>query len=356
METKIKNLYIHIPICKSFCSYCDFPKVLPEAFESGRYFENVIGQIKDKKENLKLETIYIGGGTPSLLTETEISNLFSGLAEHILLKRLKEVTFEMNPEDVSIEKIALLQKVGVTRISLGVQTFSDNILKRVNRKHTAEHIFNAIKIIGKSKIMNYSIDMIYNLPSQTEDEILYDLKMIEKYKPNHISWYSLITKESTELENHEIDCDIEAKYMEKIQFELERVGYNKYEISNYAISEEYESIHNKGYWESNNWLGVGYGASSFLENKIVKNHNILYENKYTIEKLSEEDVYYQVVIMGLRQSRGLDLTNPLHFKAFTYYKKVFDIEILNGNIILDAERVYVDPKMLMLLDNILLKF
>ena len=196
----IKGLYIHIPFCKNICLYCDFSKMVASKKMQTEYINSLVKELKHYKQEYKcLETIYIGGGTPSFIGNELLSLLLDNIRKYINLAQIKEFTIEANPNDINKIFVDTLLKYNVDRVSLGVQTTNNDLLSLLKRTHDKEDIVNAIKLLQSSGINNINLDFIYQIPKQTVTDVVSDLRFIKNYNINHISYYSLIIEERTEL-------------------------------------------------------------------------------------------------------------------------------------------------------------
>lgn len=331
---QVNHLYIHIPFCNHICWYCDFKRSLSDDKTKSQYVDLLIKELNDKYKNYKFKTIYIGGGTPNCLNGN-LYRLLNELSNH--LQDDYEFTIECNPEFITDKQVKAFVDYKVNRISLGVQSTNDNILKQIGRKHTIKDVENAINII-KNNIINFSIDLIYGFNEQTIEDIERDFEFIKKYKIPHISFYSLEIKDNSiygrmNYRINETDIEDKLKFIEAKFLEL---GYIRYEVSNWCRDLSFTSKHNLAYWNSADWIGMGYGAFGF--------QNLDYYNvsgsslNWTVEhhRLTEEELYQQVFIMGLRTIYGLDLNNKLHNNAYQYYKNKLnkkEILIKNNHIV-----------------------
>lgn len=314
----MKSLYIHIPFCNRICTYCDFTKVLINNQPVDDYIEALIKEMKTL-EHQDFETVYVGGGTPTALSERQLEHLLSFISENFTVSG--EYTFEANPDEVTTAKLDLLKQYGVNRVSLGVQSFNDEILKVLNRSHDFDDIFRSIDHLEKIGLTNYSMDLMYNLPGETFDDIDTSLKYVEELRPKHISWYSLIIEPHTvfynEIRKGRMKIDDDNKEAEKyiqVMDGLQKLGYPQYEISNFAVK-DYESGHNKTYWHNDNYYGVGAGAHGYINNERYYNvkpvpHYIKAVNEYdsavkeTI-RLSETEMIEEEMFLGLRMTEGV---------------------------------------------------
>lgn len=325
----MKGIYVHIPFCESICHYCDFIKRVPKNKEMiDRYLDSLIKEIESYEHHFKsIETIYIGGGTPSMLSFDQLKRLFEALSKINPL----EYTVEVNPESYTFEKGMLFKAYGINRISLGVQTFNDELLHYLNRKHTEKDIFNVVNHLKSLGIPRISVDLIYAIPGQTMDLLAYDLKQIEKLDITHVSCYSLILEEKTYFYHqylkgnfHEMDQDMEATMYQYVMDELKNQGFEHYEISNYAKNKHY-SEHNLLYWTLGEYIGVGLGAHGFVDGYRTYNHRHL--NEYEISPLDHKDyqsnelLLQDELIFGLRKMEGISIE---------YVKKTYSINLFDS--------------------------
>ena len=307
------SVYIHIPFCRSICTYCDFCKMLYNEKFVDKYLDSLEKEIKERYLLDKVKTIYIGGGTPSSLTIKELDKLLS-IISSISLDNDYEYTIECNIEDINIDKINLFKSYGINRISIGVESFDKTIQNILGRKHDEDTIFENI-YLAKKYFNNINIDLIYGVTKNIEI-VKKDLQKFLELDIPHISCYSLILEENTKLyiDNHKyIDEDTDRKMYDYIKNTLTKNGYNHYEISNYA-KEGYESIHNKNYWLNGNYYGFGLGAVSYLSNNRIsntKNLNKYLSGKY-IDDINYEDITIQKendLILGLRLTKGIEVNS-----------------------------------------------
>lgn len=316
---KIKHLYIHIPFCKTICWYCDFKRSVCNQQVQKEYIQKIVDEIQSKYRNCFFETIYIGGGTPNCL-DLLIEPLLIELSTHV--SNDCEYTIECNPEFLDDKQIKLFKKYKVNRISLGVQSTNDEILKQIGRKHKTQDVINAIDLLRKNQLNNFSIDLIYGFNEQTIEDLKNDFNFIKKYKIPHVSFYCLEVKNNSAFGkmNYKMD-ELKAESMLKYIIDnFNSLKYRRYEVSNWAISKQNESKHNLAYWNTNDWIGLGYGAFG-LENMNYY-ENVGSHLKWTRKnhKLSEREYYQQIWIMGLRTIYGLNLKNPIHKNAYIFFK------------------------------------
>lgn len=315
-----KSLYIHIPFCKKFCAYCDFVKCIYNKQTTDKY----IGLVSKKLNKNKYETIYLGGGTPNCLSNEQLEKLLKPVSK--CLAKNYEFTIECNPEFITEEQAQIFKKYKINRVSLGVQTLDFNLLKTMNRVNHKFMVEQAISILQNNGITNISCDLIYGFKNQTNESIKNDIDFLIANKVKHLSCYSLEIKENTiwgKMKYQTNDLEIE-NHLKFIIDYLEHLSFKRYEVSNWSISKKYESKHNVAIWKTNDWAAIGYGAHG-MENKTLYHYEGSNLNwKLVKEKLSIYDYFFQVMMMGLRLKEGLDLSNPIHNKAYLFFKKCID--------------------------------
>lgn len=356
------SVYIHIPFCKSICSYCDFCKQFYNSELVNKYLNALEKEIKEKYDNSIIKTIYIGGGSPSALNEEELTKLFNIIKIFKLDKDI-EFTFEMNVNDIDEDKLKLLKENNVNRLSIGIETINEKFYKFLNRYNDKKIIDNNIKLVQKN-FDNYNLDLMYAFPKETVQDVLNDLSYIVKLKPKHISIYSLIIEEHTKIFIDKIEPiseDIESNmYYEIIKY-LKDNNYNHYEISNFA-KDGYESVHNLVYWNNNEYFGFGLGASGYL-NKVrysnTRSLNNYIDGKYILdsEKISKSIDMENEMMLGLRKIKGINkkgFYNKFGFKI----EDVFDIiNLINDKLLIDdGEYIYISEDKLYVSNSILVNF
>ena len=319
MQTKPTSAYVHIPFCTQICYYCDFSKVFIKNQPVDSYLEHLIEEY-DSYDIKKLRTLYIGGGTPTALSAPQLAFLLEKLTDKLDLSYLEELTIEANPGDLDEEKIAVLKDSPVNRVSLGVQTFNDRMLKQIGRSHSEKDIYENIVNLKKAGFDNISIDLIYALPKQTMEDVKINVAKAIALDIPHMSLYSLI------LENHTVFMnrmrrgklplpkeDLEAEMFEYIIAELEKAGFEHYEISNFS-KPGFESRHNLMYWDNAEYYGIGAGASGYVNGVRYKNHGPIrhylqaveagnarvQEEVLTLKEQMEEEMF-----LGLRKKSGV---------------------------------------------------
>jgi len=308
------SAYIHIPFCSHICYYCDFAKALLDGQPVDEYL-NALRAEYESYQIKKLRTLYIGGGTPTVLTVAQMKRLLTGLSAS------EEFTVEANPGDLSPEMIHCLADSAVNRISLGVQTFDDDLLRRIGRSHTEADVYQSIQKLRDAGFQNLSIDLIYGLPGQKLDDVKRDVRKFLELDLPHIALYSLILEDHTVFMNRQRrgtlklpSDDRNAEMYEWIMAELTDQSYRHYEISNFA-KPGYESKHNLVYWDNAEYYGIGAGASGYLDGIRYKNHGPIHHyleavnKRVSEEKLSRKSMMEEEMFLGLRKAEGVSIPN-----------------------------------------------
>ncbi|MGV3024358.1 radical SAM family heme chaperone HemW [Clostridium thermobutyricum] len=314
-------LYVHIPFCKQKCFYCDFPSFANIEYLREDYLNALKIEIESRCKDIEFSSLFIGGGTPSYLTEEELRKLFN-ILRNVKFVHGAEKTIECNPGTINKEKLEIMKEGGINRISFGLQTTNNNLLKEIGRIHTLETFEENFKLARDIGFKNINIDLMFGLPNQKLDELKETLNYIIKLNPEHISFYSLIIEEGTAFYNmYEKDIlnlpsEEEERAMYSIGKEiLELNGYKQYEFSNYAKSNK-ECFHNIGYWKLKDYVGVGSSSSSFINNKRIKNISNVKKyidniniNKKAFEEIlenSKKENMEEYIFLGLRMLEGID--------------------------------------------------
>jgi len=347
------GIYIHIPFCKQRCTYCDFytevaPQFIPVLIDS------IIRELNIRKDylgNSQVSTIYFGGGTPSILSNEQFLLIFDAIYKLFTVAENAEITFEANPDDLTPEFLASLHELPFNRISIGIQSFDDKDLKRINRRHTSEQAEEAVKNAQKAGFGNISIDLIYGLPFQTMEAWGDQLDMALSLQIQHISAYGLTYEEGTVLwkqrENGKIEVVDDLVMNEMYLLLLDKIkikGFEAYEISNFALP-DYQSRHNSAYWKQEPYLGIGPSAHSYdvvsrqwniasITDyiKAINSNSVFYER----EELSLNDRYNDFVMVSLRTSEGLDV--KIMEKDFGHELAEYCLQ--NIKTFIDSEQVY----------------
>lgn len=308
-----KSVYIHIPFCRNICSYCDFCKLLYKKDWADLYLNKLNEEILDRYLDDEIKTIYIGGGTPSCLSLSQIKKLLE-ICHNFHLSSQIEFTFECNLDDITEEILYLLKLNGVNRLSIGIQSFNEDNLYFLNRKHTLEEAEEKMALIRKLGFNNVNIDLMYALPTEDLSVLKKDLTMFLKLEPDHISTYSLMIEPHTMLYQKRIKPiseDMDALMYKTIIKTLEKKDYHHYEVSNFA-KEGYESKHNLTYWNNEEYYGFGLGASGYIDDirytntKSLKNYlDGFYHGEQEI--LSLKDAMDNELMLGFRKCEGISL-------------------------------------------------
>ncbi len=331
------GIYIHIPFCRSRCSYCDFAT---DVFKNNETVERYVSALcfeiqspKLKIKNPKVDTIYFGGGTPSLLTAKQLEKILSAVYKKFSVSDNAEITMEMNPATVSLETLRDYKNLGINRASFGAQTFDDAELKRLGRKHTAADVCETIELLRAADFANVSFDLIAGLPRQTLTDWKKNLDEALKLKPEHLSLYLLEIHEGTPLAEQvrsrrqpSPDEDLAGEMYELMVETVGEKGYAQYEISNFSLS-GFESKHNSKYWMCEPVFAFGVSAHSFdgkrnrwaNERDTFNYVRLIENNESPIVEKSEVNLRSEFVFLGLRLTKGIDLRE---------YKKRFGTDLI----------------------------
>ena len=319
------GIYIHIPFCKRRCIYCDFFSTTQSEKKSA-YVRALCRELEMRRDYVggeEIETIYLGGGTPSQLTEEELKAIFSSIYHIYKVKEDAEITLEANPDDLTPEYVAVLRQLPINRISMGIQTFQEETLKLLHRRHTAVQAIEAFRRCREAGFRNISIDLMYGLPGETLETWMQDLRQAIDLRPEHISAYHLIYEEDTALwrlrEQHcveEADEELSVSLFTTLIDRLTEAGYQHYEISNFSLS-DLHSRHNSSYWTGKKYLGCGPSAHSF--NGVSRQWNVASlegyikgveegELDYEVEELDLYTRYNDYVLTSIRTCWGMSLS------------------------------------------------
>lgn len=350
----MKSAYIHIPFCSSICSYCDFCKFFYNEDIANKYIDSLISEIKNNYKNEVLDTIYIGGGTPSSLTINQLDKLLSFISINIKTSKELEYTIECNVMDITKDKLELFKKYNINRLSIGIESFNEDVLSFLERNYTKKDIIERVNL-AKEYFANINIDLIYAVPNETIDILKEDINSFIKLNIPHISCYSLIIEDHTKLgikDTEYIDQDLDYDMYKLIESTLEENGYSHYEVSNYS-KDGYESKHNLCYWMNHKYYGFGLNASGYIDNyryTNTKNINKYLSGNYVSEKeiVTKEIDASNYAILGLRTKYGV---NRLEFKEKIgiSFEEYFDTSDLNSNkdsFYLDKDKWYIENSIL----------
>ncbi|MBL6785775.1 MAG: radical SAM family heme chaperone HemW [Rickettsiales bacterium] len=373
------GLYIHYPYCLSKCPYCDFNSHVAKAIDSNELVHSYVNELSYYKnlvgDDITINTIFFGGGTPSLMDNNLISKLLDHIRSNYHLSDNIEITLEANPSTIENNKIAFFHEIGINRISLGVQSFDEEVLKFLGRKHDVKTAVNALENIQKY-FNNFSLDLIYGIHNQNLDDWKNNLKTAFSYNSNHISLYQLTIEKGTEFfrrynknQLKVMNEDLQADLYDFTFYEAEKNGYNRYEISNFA-KKGFESKHNLNYWQSGDYIGIGAGAHSRLT---IKNKRYGFINYHKPEKwsksaminnsiqskelLSLETQIDEYIMMGLRLRKGININDfNTRFKVNFFENiniKNYRILINDDFLKFENNHVRITQKNLKLINNIL---
>ncbi|MFK4900068.1 radical SAM family heme chaperone HemW [Lactococcus petauri] len=317
-KNETKAAYVHIPFCSHICYYCDFAKVLMTGQPVEAYIDELLKEY-DSYDISSLKTLYIGGGTPSVLPADQLEKLLTHLTKTLDLEELEEFTVEANPSDLTDEVLAVLANSPVNRISLGVQSFDDKLLKKIGRTHTEAQVYSSIERLRAAGFENITIDLIYGLPNQTMEMVERDVQKFLELDLPHVALYSLILEDHTVFMNRQRrgrlrlpSDDRNADMYEYIIEMLTSKGYSHYEVSNFGKI-GYESKHNMTYWDNAEYYGIGAGASGYLDGIRYKNHGPVHhylreENKRVNEEiLTRKQRIEEEMFLGLRKKNGVSI-------------------------------------------------
>lgn len=373
MQAKPSSAYVHIPFCTQICYYCDFSKVFIKNQPVDAYLEHLIQETRSYEIG-KLRTLYIGGGTPTALSAQQLAYLLTELPKVMDLSEVEEFTIEANPGDLDPDKIAVLKDSQVNRVSLGVQTFDNKMLKKIGRSHQEQDIYDNIRHLKQAGFDNISIDLIYALPGQTMDQVKENVAKAIDLDIPHMSLYSLI------LENHTVFMnrmrrgklplpkeELEAEMFEYIIEELEKAGFEHYEISNFS-KPGFESRHNLVYWDNAEYYGLGAGASGYVDGIRYKNHGPIRhyleaveagKARITEEHLTLEEKMEEELFLGLRKKTGVSKARFEEKFGVSFdqrYGQVVANLTEQGLLVPDDKQVRMTKRGLFLGDNVAEKF
>ena len=392
-EKKVCGIYIHIQFCKKKCSYCDFLSFRGKEDEKRKYVSALVreiikwGEFYGKKgKDYQIGTIYFGGGTPSVLEVYHIEKILSAVKEHYTIKPDIEITIECNPKTADYDKFASYLKIGINRLSMGLQSAHNSELKQIGRIHTWEDFLQTYHAAENAGFLNISLDIMSALPDQTYESYHETLEKAVSLNPKHVSSYSLIIEEGTPFFDmysrnllHLPDEDTERKLYYHTNEFLKEQGYHRYEISNYA-KDGYESKHNSSYWKRENYLGFGLGASSLIDNIRFQNisdftqyieryfkNNDNYSNNIEeilpyykeVEILSKKQQMEEFMFLGLRMTEGISKAGfkRLYDKNFDeVYGEVNDRLIKMGLICCKGDKVCLTDRGIDVSNQVLAEF
>lgn len=357
------GLYIHIPFCKQKCNYCDFASFAGRDFLIDEYLSAL-----EKEASLspvsRFETLYVGGGTPSILSVEQLQKLCKFLSEHFgSISDFKESTFEANPESLSSEKIAVLKDFGFNRLSLGLQSFNDEELKSLGRVHDVRTFLQTYENARRGGFENINVDLIAGLPNQTLKNFMEGLKKLFFLRPEHISVYGLQIEEGTPFFERGIVCDqlLMRQMLEKTRAYLQAQGYHHYEISNFALSGK-EALHNTHYWQYGEYIGLGSAAASYYKGRRYQNTLNIQEYIRLInrgespvsfsETLEEKEREGEKLMLAFRQLDGVELSA----KQQEFFGREIEKHLKSGLLLQVGKKVKLSEEGLFLANEVFCSF
>lgn len=356
-----KAVYIHIPFCTQICHYCDFNKVFLKGQPVDDYLKALKTEMEKTFANLppeNVETVFIGGGTPTALNEKQLEYLMQTIHCFIDVEKEIEFTIEANPGDLTVEKLKILKNYGVNRLSIGVQSFNNNLLKAIGRNHKVEDIYKTIESVKQQGFTNISIDLMYALPNQTIQDVEFALNEFFKLDIEHCSAYSLIVEPKTIFYNlmnrGKLPLpseDEEATMYQMIMEQMESHGYHQYEISNYA-KKGFKSKHNLVYWDNDHYYGFGAGAHSYINGKRRSNIGPINHYLKAIEKgrlpireeisLTVKEQMEEEMFLGLRKTAGVSqkkFYQKFSIDVLEYYREEIEKLIQDGLLQINEDKI-----------------
>ena len=374
-DIKVNALYIHIPFCIKKCVYCDFNSVVSNTKTIDQYLDAINKELNSLKGRYVFNTIYIGGGTPSVLTEAQLGKLLNNVVSCVQASEIKEFTIEANPGTLTSNKVRLLKEYLVTRVSLGIQSFNDKQLNFLGRIHSGNDAINAFNLLRNVGYDNINIDLIFGCPEQSFGDWESDLRTVIELNPKHLSIYALTYEEGTPLRRNWVNGNVK-KLDECVELEMYKTaigyltdnGYNHYEISNFA-KDGYECLHNYIYWRNEGYTGVGAGAFSFVDGLRTSNIRDVYQYieginegrniKTFSECLQHEHFASETVIMNLRLRQGIsdkDFHDRFGYKIYDRFGRLINRLVEDGLISYDNETLKLTDKGLFVADTVMAEF
>lgn len=372
MGEKMKKLglYIHIPFCDKICNYCDFTAFQSANSKIKEYVEALKKEIELKgNKDFLIDSIFIGGGTPSFIDGEYIFEILEKVRENFTVLDNIEISIETNPKTFDEKKLEYYKSAKINRVSIGVQSFNDVILKELGRNHNSKESFDSIELVKKFDF-DLNLDLIFGYQSQIIEDILYDLEMVKNINPEHISYYALIIEEKTKFKALQnvgkldfLDEETERKMYHLIVEKLEEIGLNQYEVSNFAKVGK-ESVHNKKYWNCKEYLGLGISAHSYLNDERFSNTVNL--TKYIKElqngsipvdfreKLDMPTKKFEYIIMNMRLKEGFlisDYNRLFESDFLEENKKAVKIGLENNVVEIKDDRIYFTKRGFDIMDS-----
>lgn len=370
---KADAAYIHIPFCKKICHYCAFNKYFYDGQPVDRYLSGLEKEFSLylDKDASRFDTIYVGGGTPSCLNMEELEQLLKSIHQYLPYNDQTEYTFEINPGELTPEKCRLLADYGVNRVSMGVQTFNDELLRKIGRNHRERHIYQCIDWLKEAGLHNLSIDLIFRLPTQTLEDFNDSLEKALSLDLPHYSLYSLIIENQTVFQQLQREGklplpseDVDADMFELAINRLAKNGIKQYEVSNFA-KPGFESRHNLKYWQYTPYYGFGAGAHGFIDNVRYYNSGPVHHYLKATENnqrpvinqlpLSKNDQMEEFLFLSLRTTKGFSLSEfkqRFNESATELFKAFFEEQISKNLLVINDDQVSLTTRGLFLADNV----
>jgi oxygen-independent coproporphyrinogen-3 oxidase len=370
------GIYIHVPFCTKKCGYCDFYSITQVQLKE-KYVDALLQEFKLRSNELiqeSVETIYFGGGTPSLLSKKDLKNIFDTLKSIIDFKMLSELTIEVNPDDLSLFYLNNLREIGFNRISIGIQSFNDEILRFMNRRHDARQAIEGVELAKQAGFTNISIDLIYGIPGMSLQCWKDTVDQALALRVQHISAYHLTFEPNTPFFTllkagnfKELPDEDSIKQFQILKSKLKANGFIDYEISNFCLP-GIESRHNSNYWTGKTYVGFGPSAHSYASKRRRWNvsdlhryiQGIDHKREFSdMEYLTEKDQYNETIMLGLRTKRGIDLVQLKHdfsIEIGIYFKEEMHKQILANNVVIEGDFLQVTEEKKMMTDQIISDF
>jgi putative oxygen-independent coproporphyrinogen III oxidase len=346
--------YIHIPFCSHKCLFCSFSIAVAQIHRADEYL-NRLEKEAESYQGSSMKSIYLGGGTPSMLSEQQLTRLMKMIREKFSLEDDCEITMEANPEGITQEKAKLIKDLGINRISLGVQSLDDRYLKFLGRKHDAATAIKAYHSLKETGFHNINLDLMYAFPSQTLEEVDKDVRAIASLGSEHLSLYTLTIEPNSRFYANAMKLDEEEKiaqgYLRVVEI-LKEHGVHQYEVSNFS-KEGFQSRHNRNYWQGGRYIGLGMGAHGFIGNRRYWNKSKLQEylTKDDVvegfEDLEDSTLIIEKVLFGLRMNEGIESALVPQEK-----KSLIDQWIKDGFLVLDQQKLKVTDEGRLILDEL----
>lgn len=371
IKNKAKSIYIHIPFCSRICYYCDFTKMIPQRVDD--YLDALILEMKQRIDlNTTYETIYIGGGTPSVLTIEQFKKLFTFL-DNVKLVEDFEFSVEGNVESFDVKKLEYLFSKRVNRLSVGMQTLNNKLLKIINREHTKEMFIDFLQSAKEVGFEHINVDLMFALPSQSLEEVQNDLNEIKSLNLKHVSIYSLILEEKSVFYQNAhkyefVDEELEYKMYDLVLEFLKNNDFNHYEISNFCKGDDV-SKHNLVYWDAKNYIGCGLGASGYIGNcrydntksiqKYIESCGNLKQITQSEEFLTLEDMKKEFILLGLRKINGIniyDYTKRFNADIFVDFGQTINQLVEIGLLDIQCDIIRLSSKGLFVANDVFEKF